>query len=116
MWWYVFSLGPNKSEVSLDTLKVNQIDNTEKVEAVKASSGEQDETVKKTCQAVPVKESSGEQVETVQQACQPEADVVKKTGQIDAELTGPSDQTATAAHSAQAKSIAQESSDRKSVV
>ncbi|CAM0955145.1 unnamed protein product [Alopecurus aequalis] len=106
--------GPNKSEVSLDTLKVNQVDKTEKVEAVKASSGKQDETVKKTCQAVPVKESSGEQVETVHQACQPEADVVKKTRQIDAELTGPSDQTATASRSGQAKTIAQDSSQQVS--
>ena len=112
----VFSLGPSKSEVSLDTVKVNQVDKTEKSEAVKASSGEQVETGKKTCQAEPVKESSGEQIETVQKAFQPEADMVKKTGQIDAELAGPSDRNATATHNGQAETIAEKSSEQVSTM
>ncbi|KAM0828949.1 hypothetical protein ACQ4PT_067196 [Festuca glaucescens] len=107
---------PGKSEVSLDTVEVNQVDKTEKSEAVKASSGEHVETVKKTCQAEPGKESSGEQVETIQQACQPEADMVKKTGQIDAKLTGPSDQIATAKHNWQAETVARESSEQVSTM
>ncbi|VAH08215.1 unnamed protein product [Triticum turgidum subsp. durum] len=88
--------GPSEPKVSLDAVKDNQVDKTEKAEAVQPSSGEQVETVKKACQAEPVKQSSGAQVETVQQACQPEADAVKKAGKIAAELTGPSDQIATA--------------------
>lgn len=92
----VFSLGPSEPKVSLDAVKDNQVDKTEKAEAVQPSSGEQVETVKKTCQAKPVKQSSGAQVEIFQQASQPEADAVKKTGKIAAELTVPSDQIATA--------------------
>lgn len=88
--------GPSEPKVSLDAVKDNQVDKTEKAEAVQPSSGEQVETVKKTCQAKPVKQSSGAQVETFQQASQPEADAVKKTGKIAAELTVPSDQIATA--------------------
>ncbi|KAM0888126.1 hypothetical protein ACQ4PT_028493 [Festuca glaucescens] len=107
---------PGKSEVSLDTVEVNQVDKTEKYEAVKAPSGEHVETVKKTCQAEPGKESSGEQVETIQQACQPEADMVKKTGQIDAKLTGSSDQIATAEHNGQAETVAKESSEQVSTM
>ncbi|VAH08216.1 unnamed protein product [Triticum turgidum subsp. durum] len=68
--------GPSEPKVSLDAVKDNQVDKTEKAEAVQPS--------------------SGAQVETVQQACQPEADAVKKAGKIAAELTGPSDQIATA--------------------
>ena len=88
--------GPSEPKASLDAVKDNQVDKTEKAEAVQPSSGEQVETVKKACQAEPVKQSSGAQVETVQQACQPEADAVKKAGKIAAELTGPSDPIATA--------------------
>ncbi|XP_047044349.1 PWWP domain-containing protein 3-like [Lolium rigidum] len=103
-----------KSEVSRDTVEVNQVDKTEKSEAVKAPSGEHVETVKKTCQSEPVKESSSEQV--VQQACQPEADMAKKTGQIDAELTGPSDQITTAKHNGEAETVARESSEQVSAM
>jgi hypothetical protein len=103
-----------KSEVSRDTVEVNQVDKSEKSEAVKAPSGEHVETTKKTCQSEPVKESSSEQV--VQQACQPEADMVKKTGQIDAELTGPSDQITTAKHNGQAETVARESSEQVSTM
>uniref|UniRef100_A0ACD5TG35 Uncharacterized protein n=1 Tax=Avena sativa TaxID=4498 RepID=A0ACD5TG35_AVESA len=105
--------GPSKPEIPLDTVKVDQVDKTEKAEAVKASSGGQVETLKKTCQSEPVKGSSGGQVTTVQQACQPDQIDAKLTGQpdqIDAKLIGPPDQIATATHNGQAEMIAKESS------
>ncbi|KAE8812507.1 Serine/threonine-protein kinase ATM [Hordeum vulgare] len=97
--------GPTEPKVSLDAVKDNQVDKTEKAEAVQASSGEQVEAVKKTCQAEPGKQSSGAQVETVQQACQPEADAVMKTGKNAADLTELSDQIATTDVTAQTMKI-----------